>query len=93
MTAAFEILLSDEHVKAIMVNIFGGIMKCDVIASGIDEAAKTIDIKVPVVVRLEGTNVEQGKKILSESGLDLISAVDMADAAHKCVMLAKEASV
>ena len=93
VTAAFEILLSDERVKAIMVNIFGGIMKCDIIASGIVEAAKTIDIRVPVVVRLEGTNVDEGKRILRESGLSLISASDMADAARKCVELAKEASV
>ena len=92
VAAAFEILLSDSSVKAIMVNIFGGIMKCDVIASGIVEAAKKIDIKVPVVVRLEGTNVEKGKEILRASGLSLISADAMADAAHKCVALAaKEA--
>ena len=89
-TTAFEILLSDPHVKAIMVNIFGGIMKCDIIASGIVAAAKAIDIQVPVVVRLEGTNVELGKKILEESGLALISAKDMADAAHKSVSAIKE---
>lgn len=85
VTAAFEILLSDPKVKAIMVNIFGGIMKCDVIASGIVAAAAKIGIKVPVIVRLEGTNVELGKQILRESGLALISASDMADAAHKSV--------
>ena len=90
VTTAFEILLSDPHVKAIMVNIFGGIMKCDIIASGIVAAAKAIDIQVPVVVRLEGTNVELGKKILEESGLALISAKDMADAAHKSVSAIKE---
>ena len=89
VTAAFKILLSDPNVRAIMVNIFGGIMKCDVIASGIVSAAKAIDIKVPVVVRLEGTNVELGKKILKDSGLSLISAVDMADAAKKSVEQAK----
>ena len=90
VTTAFEILLSDPHVKAIMVNIFGGIMKCDIIASGIVAAAKAIDIQVPVVVRLEGTNVELGKKILEESGLALISAKDMADAAHKSVSAIKK---
>lgn len=88
VTAAFEILLSDPNVKAIMVNIFGGIMKCDIIASGIVEAAKAMQISIPVVVRLEGTNVELGKKILAESGLALISAEDMADAAHKSVACA-----
>lgn len=90
VTTAFEILLSDPHVKAIMVNIFGGIMKCDIIASGIVAAAKAIDIQVPVVVRLEGTNVELGKKILEESCLALISAKDMADAARKSVSAIKE---
>ena len=90
VTTAFEILLSDPHVKAIMVNIFGGIMKCDIIASGIVAAAKAIDIQVPVVVRLEGTNVELGKKILEESGLALISAKDMADAARKSVSAIKK---
>ena len=87
-TAAFEIVLSDPSVKAILVNIFGGIMKCDVIANGVVAAAKAMQIKVPVVVRLEGTNVELGKKILAESGLKLISASDMADAAHKAVAAA-----
>ena len=90
VTTAFEILLSDPHVKAIMVNIFGGIMKCDIIAAGIVAAAKAIDIRVPVIVRLEGTNVELGKKILEESGLALISAQDMADAARKSVSAIKE---
>ena len=90
VTTAFEILLSDPHVKAIMVNIFGGIMKCDIIASGIVAAAKAIDFQVPVVVRLEGTNVELGKKILEESGLALISAKDMADAARKSVSAIKK---
>ncbi len=85
VTAAFEILLSDPNVKVIMVNIFGGIMKCDIIASGIVAAAKAIHIEVPVVVRLEGTNVDLGKQILRDSGLALISAADMADAAHKSV--------
>lgn len=83
--AAFEILLSDHNVKAILVNIFGGIMKCDIIATGIVEAAKTMQIAIPVVVRLEGTNVELGKQILADSGLSLISASNLADAARKCV--------
>ncbi|KAM0826962.1 hypothetical protein ACQ4PT_068508 [Festuca glaucescens] len=82
---AFKILTSDDRVKAILVNIFGGIMKCDVIASGIVNAAKQVDLKVPVVVRLEGTNVDQGKRILKESGLTLITAEDLDDAAEKAV--------
>ena len=89
VAAAFGILLSDENVRAIMVNIFGGIMKCDVIAAGILEAAEKTGLRVPVVVRLEGTNVERGKEILRASGLKLISASDMADAARKCVELTK----
>ena len=87
--AAFEILLSDPNVKAIMVNIFGGIMKCDIIAEGIVQAAKELGIEVPLVVRLEGTNVARGKEILKESGLNIIAAADMADAAHKAVEAAK----
>ncbi|XP_024317867.1 succinate--CoA ligase [ADP-forming] subunit beta, mitochondrial isoform X2 [Brachypodium distachyon] len=82
---AFKILTSDDRVKAILVNIFGGIMKCDVIASGIVNAAKQVDLKVPVVVRLEGTNVDQGKRILKESGMALITAEDLDDAAEKAV--------
>ncbi|MCD7467418.1 hypothetical protein HAX54_004839 [Datura stramonium] len=82
---AFKILTADEKVKAILVNIFGGIMKCDVIASGIVNAAKQVKLKVPVVVRLEGTNVEQGKRILKESGMTLITAEDLDDAAEKAV--------
>lgn len=85
VTAAFEILLSDPNVKAIMVNIFGGIMKCDIIAEGIVAAANKLGITVPLVVRLEGTNVDRGKQILKESGLNIIAAADMADAAHKAV--------
>ncbi|MQM13077.1 hypothetical protein Taro_045999, partial [Colocasia esculenta] len=85
---AFKILTSDEKVKAILVNIFGGIMKCDVIASGIVNAAKQVQLKVPVVVRLEGTNVDQGKRILKESGLTLITAEDLDDAAEKAVKAA-----
>ncbi|BBH10160.1 ATP citrate lyase family protein [Prunus dulcis] len=82
---AFKILTSDEKVKAILVNIFGGIMKCDVIASGIVNAAKQVKLEVPVVVRLEGTNVDQGKRILKESGMALITAEDLDDAAEKAV--------
>ncbi|KAF9606911.1 hypothetical protein IFM89_029510 [Coptis chinensis] len=85
---AFKILTSDSKVKAILVNIFGGIMKCDIIASGIVNAAKQVDLKVPVVVRLEGTNVDQGKRILKESGLALITAEDLDDAAEKAVKAA-----
>ncbi|CAA3021719.1 succinate-- ligase [ADP-forming] subunit beta, mitochondrial [Olea europaea subsp. europaea] len=82
---AFKILTSDEKVKAILVNIFGGIMKCDVIASGIVNAAKQVQLKVPVVVRLEGTNVDRGKRNLKESGMSLITAEDLDDAAEKAV--------
>ena len=89
VTAAFEILLSDPNVKAIMVNIFGGIMRCDIIAEGIVFAADKLGINVPLVVRLEGTNVEKGKEILKNSGLNIIAAEDMADAAHKAVNAAK----
>ncbi|KNA24588.1 hypothetical protein SOVF_014310 [Spinacia oleracea] len=85
---AFKILTSDERVKAIMVNIFGGIMKCDVIASGIVNAAKEVSMKVPLVVRLEGTNVDQGKRILKESGMTIITAEDLDDAAEKAVKAA-----
>jgi len=85
---AFKILTADDKVKAILVNIFGGIMKCDVIASGIVNAAKEVALKVPVVVRLEGTNVDQGKRILKESGMALITAEDLDDAAQKAVKAA-----
>ncbi|RDI47473.1 succinyl-CoA synthetase beta subunit [Falsibacillus pallidus] len=85
VTEAFKIILSDENVKGIFVNIFGGIMKCDIIASGVVEAAKQIGLSVPLVVRLEGTNVDLGKKILSESGLNIIAAESMADGAQKIV--------
>jgi succinyl-CoA synthetase beta subunit len=91
VTAAFKIILSDPNVKGILVNIFGGIMKCDIIAQGIIEAAKNVDITVPLVVRLEGTNVELGKKLLDESGLPLTSADSLADAAQKIVNLVKQA--
>ncbi|PRW59385.1 Succinyl- ligase [ADP-forming] subunit mitochondrial isoform B [Chlorella sorokiniana] len=85
VVAAFKILTSDPQVKAILVNIFGGIMRCDVIASGIVNAAKQVGVKVPLIVRLEGTNVERGKEILRTSGMDLITANDLDDAAHKAV--------
>ena len=86
---AFKIILSDENVKGIFVNIFGGIMKCDVIASGVVEAAKQIKLDRPLVVRLEGTNVELGKKILQESGLEIVAADSLADGAQKIVELVK----
>jgi len=89
VTEAFKILVADKKVKAILVNIFGGIMKCDVIAQGIIDAAKTVKLSVPLVVRLEGTNVERGKQMLKESGLALIAADDLADAAQKVVGAAK----
>ena len=85
VTEAFKIILSDKNVKGILVNIFGGIMKCDVIATGVIEAARQVEIKVPLVVRLEGTNVEQGKRLLAESGLDITAADGMADGARKIV--------
>jgi len=88
VTEAFKILLAHKKVKAILVNIFGGIMKCDVIAQGIINAAKSIKLSVPVVVRLEGTNVERAKQLLKESGLALITAGDLADAAQKAVAAA-----
>jgi len=89
VTEAFKILIADKKVKAILVNIFGGIMKCDVIAQGIINAAKTVNLSVPLVIRLEGTNVERGKKLLKESGVELIAADDLADAAQKAVAAAK----
>jgi succinyl-CoA synthetase beta subunit len=85
VTEAFKLMLSNPRVKAILVNIFGGIMKCDVIATGIVEAARQVKLGVPLVVRLEGTNVDLGKKILADSGLPIISASNMADAAQKVV--------
>jgi succinyl-CoA synthetase beta subunit len=88
VTEAFKILISDKKVKAILVNIFGGIMKCDIIAQGIINAAKTVHLSVPLVVRLEGTNVEKGKQLLKESGLALIAGDDLADAAKKAVAAA-----
>jgi len=91
VTAAFKIILSDPAVKGILVNIFGGIMRCDIIAEGIVAAAREMDIKVPLVVRLEGTNVQQGKDILASSGLAIIPADDLGDAARKVVAQVKQA--
>ena len=85
VSAAFKIILSDKNVKGILINIFGGIMRCDVLAQGVVDAAKEIKINVPLVVRLAGTNFEEGKKILDNSGLEIISASDLSDAAQKIV--------
>ena len=85
VTEAFKIITSDPNVKGILVNIFGGIMRCDVIADGVVAAVKEVGLQVPLVVRLEGTNVEEGKKIINESGLDVIAADDLGDAAQKIV--------
>jgi succinyl-CoA synthetase beta subunit len=90
VTAAFKLILSDANVEALLVNIFGGIMRCDVIAEGIVAAAREISLHVPLVVRLAGTNVELGKSILEDSGLPIIAADDLADAAEKAVKAAKE---
>jgi succinyl-CoA synthetase beta subunit len=89
VTEAFKILIADDKVRAILVNIFGGIMKCDIIAQGIINAVKTVKLPVPLVVRLEGTNVEAGKKLIADSGLPVITADDLADAAKKVVEAAK----
>jgi succinyl-CoA synthetase beta subunit len=86
--AAFRILLADEHVRAVLINIFGGIVRCDMVARGVVEAAKNIGIQVPVVVRLEGTNVEEGQRVLRDSGLNFTVAEGMKDAAEKVVSLA-----
>ena len=92
VTAAFKIILSDPAVKGILVNIFGGIMRCDIIAEGIVAAAREMAIEVPLVVRLEGTNVEEGKRILADSGLAIVPADDLGDAARKIVAEVKEAA-
>jgi succinyl-CoA synthetase beta subunit len=86
---AFELMLQDSNVKGVLINIFGGIMRCDVIAEGIIEAAKSLSVNVPLVVRLEGTNVELGKEMLAKSGLKITPADDMADAAKKIVAAVK----
>lgn len=91
VTTAFKIILSDPAVKGILVNIFGGIMKCDVIAEGVIAAAKEVDLKVPLVVRLEGTNVEKGKELMAGSGLPIIAADNLEDAAAKVVAATKQA--
>ena len=88
VTNAFRIILSDPHVKAVLINIFGGIMRCDIVAQGVVQAASQVGVKVPVVVRLEGTNKEEGQKILTDSGLDFAVADGMKDAAEKVVRLA-----
>jgi len=92
VTTAFKIILSDPNVEGILVNIFGGIMRCDVIAEGVVAAAREVSLHVPLVVRLEGTNVELGKKILAESGLPIVSGDDLGDAAEKIVKAVKEAA-
>jgi succinyl-CoA synthetase beta subunit len=91
VTAAFKIITADKNVKGILVNIFGGIMRCDVIAEGVVAAVKEVGLQVPLVVRLEGTNVEKGKQIINESGLNVIAADDLDDAAQKIVAAVKEA--
>ena len=85
VAAAFKIILSDKNVKGILINIFGGIMRCDVLAKGVVEAAKEIKLSIPMVVRLAGTNFEKGKKILNESNLKILSATDLNDATKKIV--------
>jgi succinyl-CoA synthetase beta subunit len=92
VTAAFKIITADPNVKGILVNIFGGIMRCDIIAEGVIAAVKEVGLKVPLVVRLEGTNVERGKEILGQSGLDVIAANDLADGAEKIVAAVRKAS-
>ena len=86
---AFRILLADENVKAVLINIFGGIVRCDMVALGVVEAAKNLGVSIPIVARLEGTNVEEGKRVLQESGMGIISADGMRDAAEKVVSAAK----
>jgi len=86
----FRIILSDPNVKGILINIFGGILRCDILAQGVVQAAKALDLNLPVVVRMEGTNVDEGRKILADSGLELINAVDLSDAAAKVAAIASE---
>jgi succinyl-CoA synthetase beta subunit len=92
VTAAFKIITADPNVKGILVNIFGGIMRCDIIAEGVVEAVKEVGLQVPLVVRLEGTNVELGKKIIAESGLNVVSADDLSDGAEKIVKAVRGAA-
>ena len=89
VTEAFKIITSDRNVKGILVNIFGGIMRCDVIAEGVVQATKEVGLKVPLVVRLEGTNVDEGKEIIEQSGLNVITADNLNDAAAKIVVQIK----
>ncbi len=91
-TAAFKIITADPKVKGILINIFGGIMRCNVIAEGVIAAVKDVGLKVPLVVRLEGTNVDLGKKIISDSGLNVIPADDLDDAAQKIVGAVRRAA-
>ncbi|MGH8770624.1 MAG: succinate--CoA ligase subunit beta, partial [Burkholderiales bacterium] len=88
VTEAFKLMLANPKLKAILVNIFGGIMRCDILAQGIVEGAREVKLNVPLIVRMEGTNVELGKKILGDSGLPIISANNMADAAQQAVQAA-----
>ncbi len=92
VTAAFKIITADPNVKGILVNIFGGIMRCDIIAEGVVAAVKEVGLQVPLVVRLEGTNVERGKELLRESGIAIIPADDLDDAAKKAVAAVKAAA-
>jgi succinyl-CoA synthetase beta subunit len=92
VTAAFKIILSDPNVEGILVNIFGGIMRCDVIAEGVVSAAREVQLSVPLVVRLAGTNVDLGKEILARSGLPIVSADNLEDAAEKIVKAVREAA-
>ncbi|MGH8459849.1 MAG: succinate--CoA ligase subunit beta, partial [Nevskiales bacterium] len=92
VTAAFKLILSGAHVNAILVNIFGGIVRCDLIAEGIIAAVKEVGVKIPVVARLEGTNVEKGRELLANSGFDIIPATDLTDAAQKVVAAAQKAA-
>jgi len=92
VATAFKLILSDPNVEGMLVNIFGGIMRCDVIAEGVVAAAREVNLHVPLVVRLEGTNVDLGKKILQQSGLPILAAENLADAAQKVVTAVKEAA-
>jgi succinyl-CoA synthetase beta subunit len=92
VSAAFKIILSDPNVEGILVNIFGGIMRCDVIAEGVVAAAREVQLSVPLVVRLEGTNVQLGKEILAKSNLPIVSADNLGDAAEKIVTAVREAA-
>src|SRR5210317_19105 len=85
----FRIILADDNVKAILINIFGGILRCDVLAEGVVQAARKTGINVPVVIRMEGTNVDEGRRILADSGLNLTTAVDLKDAANKIAEIVK----